>query len=80
VAAIDVHPLSQSFAARVVPRNAGQMHASAGRLSDDENACRRVCAQYGTHAERQVTLADATIAHRAKERVERRPLCSGGML
>src|SRR5579864_1994552 len=79
-AAIDIHPLPQSFAARVVPRNAGHVHASAGGLSDDQNACRRVRAYYGTHAERKVTLAGSTIAHRAKERVERRPFWRSGML
>jgi hypothetical protein len=79
-AVIDIHPLPQSFATRIVPRDARHMHASAGRLSDDENACRRVRAQHGTHAERQVALAGSAIAHRAKERVERRPLCGGDML
>jgi len=48
------------------------MHARAGRLADDQNACIAVRAHDGARAERQVGFACAAGADFGEQHVERR--------
>lgn len=68
---VHTHPGAQAFAARVVPRNAGRVHARAGRLPDHEDACRRRSAQHRARPEREMRFARAAVAHSCQQYLER---------
>ena len=65
------HPLAQTLPARIVPGNAGLVHAQAGRLSDDEDSGCRGGMQHRARAERQMRFARAASAHGRQQRIER---------
>jgi len=68
---VHAHPGAQSLATGVAPRNAGLVHAHAGRLANDEDAGRRTGAQHRARTERQMRFAFAAVAHRCQQRLER---------
>jgi hypothetical protein len=65
------HPSAQSLATGIAPRNAGRVHAHAGRLANDEDAGRLTGAQHRARTERQMRFARAAVAHRCQQRLER---------
>jgi hypothetical protein len=64
------HPRPQAFPARVVPWNAGCVHANAGCLPHNQDACCVNDTQHRTRAKREIRFARATIAHCSQQRFE----------
>ena len=71
------HPGAQTLTTGVTPRNAGRVHADAGRLSNDENTSRLTGTQHRARAERQMRFAGAAVAHSRQQRIERAIVCLG---
>ena len=68
---IKPHPVAQTLAAPIVPRNAARMHFCAGRLSDDKNSRRGTGLKDRTRSERQMRIAGPTFAHDSEQVIER---------
>lgn len=57
VLGVDAHPVAQSFAAAVIPRDTARVHPRTRRLANDEDARPRARLQHGARAEGKVSLA-----------------------
>ena len=65
------HPRAQTLPARIVPGNAGLVHAKAGRLSNDEDSGCRCRLQHRARTERQRRCARAASTHCCQQCIER---------
>jgi len=64
------HPHAQPLPARVIPRNAGSVHAQPGRLPHDQDAGRLTRTQHRPRAEREMCFARPAATDRRQQRVK----------
>src|SRR5581483_9889032 len=74
------HPVTQAFATRVIPRDAGGMHAQARGVADDEDPSRDVRLKNGTRPKREMALAGTTTTNGGQQLVERSTVWRAGGL